>query len=260
MVDLRDFDPFDSEIQRNPFPFYAEMVQRNPVFYVRELDSFVVTRYEDVKALSLRYDLLSSRGVVSGMFLDLNPVPEGRWLVALDSPQHARLRRVVSRGFSRSVADTLTPTINAIVDSLIAHSQLRPEFDFVADLSGTLPTLVIAQLLGVEDARCDDLKTWCDNMMEAATHPTDPEIRESIRWVMAQFRSYFLDQIEQRRTKPKDDLITEWVRTEEVNDELDTFDVLAMCALFAMAATRRQTSSSGAWQLRSLGIPINFSS
>ena len=54
----QEFKPFDLS---NPFPFYKKAREEAPIFYREDLDYWVVTRYDDVKAVFENWKVFTSQ-------------------------------------------------------------------------------------------------------------------------------------------------------------------------------------------------------
>ena len=89
-------------------------------------------------------------------------------LVAFDPPRHTRMRNLVMRAFTSSAVARLEGRIVAIVEGLLDAVSAEGETDLVADLAGPLPTIVIAEMLGVPAADQASFRRWSDAVGEAA--------------------------------------------------------------------------------------------
>lgn len=96
----------------------------------------------------------------------------------------------------------LEPRIRAISGELLAAAQAHPETDFVRELSGVLPVIVIAEMLGVEPERRLDFKRWSDYIVLGTSRPTDETARARVRSSNAEMRAYFQQAITDRRKAP----------------------------------------------------------
>jgi cytochrome P450 len=45
------FDPFDPAYLADPYPFFAAVRARGPVFYAPQIDMYAVTCYQDIEAV-----------------------------------------------------------------------------------------------------------------------------------------------------------------------------------------------------------------
>lgn len=166
---------------------------------------WVVTKYEDVVNVERRPDVFSSAQGVrpkGGGAGDLS-------IVSLDDPEHARQRRLVSRGFTPPRINAMVDHIREIARGLVDRVAARGECDFVDDIAKPLPLIVIAELLGLPVEDRDRLATWSDTMMSAAGAEGDDDPRlQAAAGAWSEYVTYLAGLMEQRRAEPRDDLIS----------------------------------------------------
>jgi cholest-4-en-3-one 26-monooxygenase len=177
----------------------------DPVHWDDRNQLWVISKYDDVSYVERKPELFcSGRGI--------RPKGGGAGnlsIVSLDDPEHARQRKLVNRGFTPSrinaMLDHIRDIARALVDSVAAHG----ECDFVADIAKPLPLIVIAELLGLPVEDRDQLGEWSDAMMsaEGAEGDDDPKLQAAgAAW--AAYVTYLAGLLEDRRARPKDDLIS----------------------------------------------------
>ncbi|MGW6360291.1 cytochrome P450 [Streptomyces sp. NPDC055092] len=132
--------------ENDPRRFFREYdLQGNP----REQGFYALTRYEDVVAVSRRPD-----DFVSGEGVNIfdNP-PDLREffgsIISMDDPRHARLRRIVSRGFSPRMLGNLSGRIEETAREIISSVAGRGEIDFVTEVAALLPLRIVNDLMGI---------------------------------------------------------------------------------------------------------------
>jgi cytochrome P450 family 142 subfamily A polypeptide 1 len=178
--------------------------ENDPVHWDEKNNLWVITKYEDISSIERRPEVFSSaRGVrpKGGGGGELS-------LVSMDDPEHARQRKLVSRGFTPSRIGQLTDHIRELARELIDKVAARGECDFVEDIAKPLPLIVIAELLGLPVEDRERLGAWSDAMMGGeGADGDDPRVaRAAEAW--AEYLTYLVDVIEERRRAPKDDLIS----------------------------------------------------
>jgi len=240
-----DFNPLSPEVTANPYPYYAELRNKAPVIWLEPFQSWALSRYADVDFALRNPQIFSSSVFTAEALGDLNPVPEVPWILDMNPPDHTRLRKLANKGFAPRLIRALEPRVRAITQDLIGALRSQPESDLVATLSGPLPTIVIAEMLGVEPERRDDFKVWSDDVVRATSRPTDEAERTEVRESLVGLRTYFEQMIERRRTEPGEDVISALVQAEEERDMLSAAEILALAVLILVAGNETTTNLIG---------------
>ena len=211
----------------NPFPEYARMRERGHVHRPRVGGSWVVCGHAEVEAVLRDPKTFSSElggGVMSGV---------GNSMIMKDPPEHTRLRNIVSKAFTpRSIAE-LEPRIREITVGLLDAIDLDEPFDIVERLAIPLPITVIAEMLGVDPADRVDFKRWSNAII--GTVPMHPmKLRD-------EFGGYFGRVLDDRRTYPRNDLITRLVSLDD-RDALTMDELLSFVMLLLVAGNETTTN------------------
>jgi cytochrome P450 len=163
----------------------------------------------------------------------------------MNPPDHTRLRKLANKGFTPRLIRSLEPRVREITRQLIASLRGQVEGDLVSAFSGPLPTIVIAEMLGVERERLNDFKRWSDDLVLGTSRPSDEAVRARVRQSGAELRAYFEQMIARRRTDPGEDVITALVRAEEERDMLSAAEILALAVLLLLAGNETTTNLIG---------------
>ena len=137
-----------------------------------------------------------------------DPLP---MMISMDDPEHQRRRSLVNRGFTpRRVARPRSRRSARLCTQIIDRVCERGECDFVWDIAAPLPLLLIADLLGFDAGRYDDLLRWSDDLIRATDRRADARDADAgVRAAMLGFREFQLAVIADRRAEPpRDDLIS----------------------------------------------------
>src|SRR5262249_39187422 len=180
-------------------------------------------------------------------FVRLQGVSEGpmyeslaRTLLAVDGPDHTRLRKLVSRAFTPRSVEQLRPAMRELALALVERFAPRGRCEFMAAFADHYPVQIICELLGVprEDhehfARWSNVLTWVLSL-ELGAHLA--EVQEAFEAMSGYVESL----IEARRRQPHDDLLTRLIEVEEGGDHLSLLELQSMVAslLFAGYDTTR---------------------
>jgi cytochrome P450 len=237
-----EFNPFSPEAREDPYPGYADLRANHPV---HEFGPFhLVSRYDDVLQVMKNPALFSSAGMGA-------PLVAGRptqTVVSSDPPDHTRLRNLVNRAFTPRMIAALEPRIHQITNQLLdaVGEREESETDLIRDLAVPLPVIVIAEILGVEPERREDFKRWSDAVVSQVVQPGQRPTGEFhvIGDEIEGFRQYFEAAVEERRRRPRQDLISALVRAED-EDGLTPDEVLAFTALMLVAGNETATNLIG---------------
>jgi hypothetical protein len=238
-------DPFSPEVARNPYPVYAQLRRSAPVCWIERLQAWAVSRYEDVERVAGNPELFSSAPIVKVLLGEFNPAPEAPSLISLDPPAHIRMRRLANKAFTPKMVAGMEPRIRMIVEELLDGISGRDDFDFVRDFTIPFPLRVIAEMLGVEPERYLDFKRWSDDVIRPTGGPMSEAEKVRSRQSSHEFREYFERAIEERRTKPREDLISELVRAQEERQALTAEEVMGLCVLLLIAGNETTTNLLG---------------
>lgn len=137
-----------------PFDWYREMRERNPVRYDPDRAAWDVFRYTDVKRVLDDEESFSVEPQRANDFVEPEEFGEGllfETMLFRDPPRHDELRAVVEDAFQPRALRRLEPRIREITTDLLdtAVTGREGRLDVVEDLAYPLPVIVIAEMLGV---------------------------------------------------------------------------------------------------------------
>ncbi|PXY19377.1 cytochrome P450 family protein [Prauserella muralis] len=213
--------------------FYAELAAAGPVTRGRYFDGspvWLVTGYDESLAVLKDHQRFSNDIINRSSTVDVAAaagLPEDVWpylahtLGAYDPPEHSRLRKLASRGFTVRRVEALRPRIQAIVDEILADWAGRPEVDVMERLAYPLPIRVICELLGVPEADLGRWRGWAAGI----TAPDPAEVATAARGLVA----YMRELVSTKRTEPGDDVLSTLVLAqEEDGDRLSDTELISL--------------------------------
>ena len=153
-------------------------------------------------------------------------------LLALDPPDHTRLRALVQKAFSPRLIRAMRPRIQAITDSLLDAVQDQGKMELIADYAFPLPIQVIAELLGIPTEDKEKFRHWSGIVIRP--HRTKESRLADVPELQA-FLAYLADISEQRREDPREDLLSALVQAEEAADRLSEIELYSMLMLLIVA-------------------------
>jgi cytochrome P450 len=214
---------------------------------------WAITKHADVSQISsqpLRYS--SAQGITLARE-GAGPVPPTEILVMIDPPRHGPMRRVVNARFTpraiRSRRDDVERIARDVLDGTATVGGPGTH-DFVTSVAAPFPLAVIAWILGVPRADWEHLFRWTNEIIGK----DDPEFRlpgetpgKTMQRARGELRGYFEQLVEQRRTDPQDDLVSELLGGTVEGAPLTDEQLLSYCELFVEAGneTTRNAISGG---------------
>src|SRR5262245_32998715 len=204
------YDPYDVEINANPYPVYRRLREEAPLYYNEPYDFWAVSRYEDVeRGLADYTHLISGRGGILEVIRADIEMPSGV-LIFSDPPIHTLHRRLLARVFTPRKMAALEPDIRAMCATYLDPLVGGDLFDFVADLSADMPARVICTLLGVPD---EESQLQVRNNSDARIR-TEAGKPMEVRKKAIDDGSLFADYLDWRIEHPSDDIMTQLLQAE----------------------------------------------
>lgn len=220
------------------------MRENAPVYWDEAGQTWGITLHEDVAALSKDSATWRSSG---GIRPD---APTMAYMIDMDDPEHRKRRSLVSKGFTPRRVMEREPRIREISRELLERARERGRFDFVKDVAAWLPLVVIGDMLGVEPDHREQLLDWSEAMI-LGTGATSMEAMIAAGEAFEGYCTYQRAILEDRRTNPRDDIISILVNA-EIDGERLTDDELVMESLLILIGgdeTTRHVLSGGMHQL-----------
>lgn len=203
------FDPYDVEINANPYPTFARLREESPLYYNEQYDFYALSRFADVNKGLVDHETFSSaRGAIIELIKANIDIPSGA-LIFEDPPIHTVHRKLLARMFTPRKINALEPKIREFcaqsLDPLVGAGKV----DFIKDFGAIMPMRVISALLGIpeddqemiRDHGNDQLRTEAGKPMKAAQEGL---VDGSI------FETY----IDWRKDNPSDDIMTDLLNVE----------------------------------------------
>ena len=218
-----DFDFTDPDlcVQRIPVAELAEVRRTAPVWWSQQprgsggFDDdgyWVVTRHADVQYVSRHSEIFSSEANTAIIRYERPITPDELALQRLimlnvDPPVHTRLRSIVSRGFTPRAIGNLREALTARAGQIVREALDSGTGEFVTDVACELPLQAIADLLGVPQQDRHKIFHWSNQMIGG----DDPEYQTDTMTAGAELIGYSMAMAADRRTCPRDDIVTKLV-------------------------------------------------
>lgn len=240
------YDPFDFEIDTDPYPVWKRMREERPLYYNERYDFWAVSRFEDVERGLVDWRTYSSaKGTLLELIKSGMEIPPGS-IIFEDPPGHDLHRGLLSRVFTPRKMNAIEPKVREFcarsLDPLVGSGG----FDFIADLGAQMPMRTIGMLLGIPEQDQEAIRDLIDESLrlEDGTMPDAASFDANTQ------ATGFEEYIDWREKNPSDDLMTELLQA-EFEDETGTTrrlnrpEVLNVVNLLAAAGNETTTRLIG---------------
>jgi cytochrome P450 len=245
--------PMNPEYQKDPFTLLDQVREADRVVHDPLFGRYIVARYDDVHAILNDRDLAvdprkASEGTFNQMFrqrAEDGPQREPSMLF-LDPPDHTRLRALVTKAFTPRAIERMRPRVEEIANELLAKVDATQPFDLMTAFCQPYPTIVIAEMLGVDPGDQADFKRWTDDGVAAGFDPfASDETKAKARVAFEQLETYLRRAVAERRAEPRDDLISALLQAEEAGSFFNDDEVVSMVSLLLGAGNVTTTDLLG---------------
>jgi cytochrome P450 len=207
------FDPYDVEINADPYPVFRRLREEAPLYYNERHDFYALSRYEDVNRAIVDHGLFSSaRGAILELIRANIPIPSGV-LIFEDPPVHDIHRKLLARMFTPRTIALLETKIREFCAKSLDPVVDTGRFDFVTDLGAQMPMKAISALIGIPEA---DQQAVRDHVTEQMRTEAGQPMKAAEEGLVS--GDIFADYIDWRAEHPSDDIMTELLNVEFVDE------------------------------------------
>jgi cytochrome P450 len=168
-------------------------------------------------------------------------------IMFMDGALHKRTRGLVGQAFNAERIERARPRIAALCRRLI-DPVATGSFDFIETIARPLPTITIADILGVDSSHHDDFKLWSDQMVAASLNPLAPqEVKDAGVTAAIHLYHLFSTEIAARRGRATDgdDLITALMQVEHEGERLTDAEIAENAQVLLIAGNQTTTDLLG---------------
>ncbi len=223
-----------------------------------------MTKYADVLFVSRHPEIfISSKGIAGSGVRHPERFPElqdsgNASIITMDPPRHVKMRRLVNKGFTPRAVNAMEPEIRRITNEILDGIARKGACDFVVEVSSQLPLAVICGMMGLQREHWPMMFELTNSVLGSGDPEYQKEVAEEMRGSGAAARKtsmlgrqkmigFFRDEVEQRRRRPGNDIISILLESEVDGEKLTEEDLLAFCFLLILAGneTTRNGISGG---------------
>ena len=229
------YDPYDYEIDADPYPVWKRMRDEAPLYYNDTHDFYAVTRYADVRDMSVDWHTYSSAyGSVLEIIRNPAMLEQIRSMLFEDPPIHDIHRAILSRALTPRRVSDLEPRVRQLCADFLDPFVGSGGFDFVQDFGMKLPMMVIGALLGVPEEDQEMVRQTADELLHIDEGESMTSMSPHIK--MAE---YMTGLVAERRKTPTDDFISVLthadIETPDGTRKLEDHELLNFITLIAGA-------------------------
>jgi cytochrome P450 len=240
------YDPFDFEIDSDPYPIWRRLREERPLYYNERYDFYALSRFADVEKCLVDWKTYSSaKGTILELIKSDFEIPPGS-IIFEDPPGHDIHRGLLSRVFTPRKMNAIEPKVREFCARTLDPLVGAGGFDFIADLGASMPMRTIGMLLGIPEQDQEALRDRIDEGLRLE-EGTMPDVSS---YAAAEQVGNFEEYIEWRAKHPSNDLMTELLEA-EFEDETGTTrrltrpEVLNVVNLVAAAGNETTTRLIG---------------
>ena len=208
------YDPYDVEINLDPYPTYRRLRDEAPLYFNEQHGFYALSRYEDVERALVAWETFSSaKGAIIEIIQAGLEFPPGILLFE-DPPVHDLHRGLLSRVFTPKRMNALEPRIRELCAEALDPHVGTGELDFITHLGKQMPMKVIGMLLGIPEEDQATIRDRADANLRVEEGEKMHVGEEKLDIGIEMFGDY----IDWRAEHPSDDLMTSLL-TAEFEDE-----------------------------------------
>ena len=238
------------DVQRM-YGWFEQMRETQPVWRDEKSGCWHVFRYDDVRTVTTDYSTFSSERRRPG-FLTRRAAQTadgqarmGRSLLAMDPPEHRQYRNLVSYAFTPRAIDRLRGRVAEITQDLLNEARSEGKMDFATEIAYPLPTIVIAELLGVPTSDRPLFRRWAEALLsrqlsDAEFFKPEEEQRDNpemqrLRRTFEEMSDYFRQMLEERKRALCDDMMSDLLKASVDGEHLSMEDTISFCTILLLA-------------------------
>jgi len=240
------YDPFDFEIDADPYPVWRRLREEQPLYYNERYDFYALSRFADVERCLVDWRTYSSaKGTVLEIIKSGMEIPRGS-IIFEDPPDHDLHRGLLSRVFTPRKMQAIEPKVREFCAQSLDPLVGAGGFDFIRDLGAQMPMRTIGMLLGIPEQDQEAIRDRIDAGLRLE-EGTMPDFEAALA---SDQSDGFAEYVDWRAEHPSDDLMTELLQAEYEDAEgalrrLTREEVLGYVNLLAAAGNETTTRLIG---------------
>ena len=233
-------DPREHKFVQNPYSLYNQLHRSgDPVFW-ENYGFWCLSSFDDVN--SVLRDRQFARLPPPGHEAPKMPAhlvdfaaSEKFSLLALEPPDHTRLRKLVNRAFLNRQVNLMSSGIRELSDRCLDEVQQQGHFDVLKHYATPIPVTVITRLLGVSEDAGEQLIAWSHAMVRVYTLTQTLEEEHLANQAAAEFQDFLKNCLAQKRHEPGDDLLSHLIKQQQDEEPISDDEIICVAILLLNA-------------------------
>ncbi len=248
-------NPRDPAFYQNPYTFYAQQYAHGGRFFWDEYGHWCFAGFADVNLLlrDKRFGRQILHVATRGELGLPEPKPhvaafdktEEYSLLSLEPPAHTRLRGLVNRAFVSRHVEQLRPRIERLANELIDGFAARGEVELIRSYAAPIPAIVIAEMIGLPAEMAPQLLNWSNRMVAMYMFGVTEDTEHDANRASLDFMDYLESVIAERRTRPREDLLTHMITAEVEGQRLSQDEIVSTAILLLNAGHEATVHTTG---------------
>ncbi len=243
---MTGFDPYHPGFLEDPYPFYREILEANPVFDDPNWGLTFFASHRDVTGIlkdrerfgrDFRHRIEVEQ-VDPDLYRRTYPPQWPMWtdyiresFLDMEPPRHTRLRRLVSAAFTRRSSEAFRPRLEESAIALLERALESRSIEVISGFATPIPIAMIADLMGIPRADHDQLLDWSHAIVKVFDQRVTPEEGAAAETATRDFVAYLESVLADRRSSPGDDLISAMLEVSHEGDALTDPEIVATSIL-----------------------------
>ena len=252
-IPIIQFPNENKEFIENPYPFLKEIREKSAVVLDEFTNLQLITRFEDVKGVQTSKNFSSSpaegfeqagSSLINKEEFKYFYKTEEFSLLNLEGQLHGDLRNLVAKAFSNRQVQELRPFMETKSKELL-EKLLNSEFDLLSDYAQPYSIAVIGKLLGVPEIMYDEFLDWSNKIVKMYDLKVSKGDADLAEIAAHDFYEFTLDLINQKISKPEDDMITRLATVTENDQKLTKNQIICTVILLLNAGHEATVNTIG---------------
>ncbi|MBT7399203.1 cytochrome P450 [Hellea sp.] len=251
---LSGLDIYDPKFNTDPFTLYEKLHLNEPIIYLKNSESWLVTSADIITEICSQPDLFSNdiSVLLAGLHSEKPKVrkileeglPQVPVLLMSDPPDHSRFRRLVGMAFSGPRINNIESEIRKISRNILDNLKFETSWDFISEYAIPMPVNVIGGQLGLCQNDINKIRSWSDAFTDRLSGMIDEKREEACAYAVVDFQKTMQHQITLRRNHKYDDLLGDLVAASSDGDKpLSNAEIVSVIQQIMVAGNETSTSA-----------------